>query len=196
MDHQTEKYAIQLLNVKWKNFEHYLFYLYATGAEFQQSNLPSGNLHRAKLYYNGKDKLYGHKIEMSILPNRYGWHCSRHLRGSIYDLVLFYHNLDYHKAAQTKTEDEKEIMADVLHSELYLDMWDVIVHKGYQGILETVRKISPKTPKKGSLTVLERNENRNILNDRIIVENFFGRLCSLFFIANLWVKVSLEEIIL
>lgn len=42
---------------------------YATDVTFQQANCPSVNIQEEKKYYSGKHKLYGFKVEVSVLAN-------------------------------------------------------------------------------------------------------------------------------
>lgn len=39
-----------------------------TDETFQESNLPSQNMDGRKKYVSGKHKLYGYKVEISVLP--------------------------------------------------------------------------------------------------------------------------------
>lgn len=64
--------------------------------------------------------------------------------------------------------------------DVYPNQWAVLVDKGYQGGAEFMRVVHPKRkPPHGILTVEEENTNKKISSDRIIVENFFGRVCGL-----------------
>jgi len=58
--------------------------------------------------------------------------------------------------------------------------WRILADKGYQGAAEHVRVIHPKKkPANGELTIVEKEFNRKLSSDRIIVENYFGRMCGL-----------------
>jgi len=58
----------------------------------------------------------------------------------------------------------------------YPGHWAIIYDKGFQGIISELRAIIPKKkPRGGNLTARERRINRQIGEDRIICENFYGR---------------------
>ena len=79
---------------------------YATDVTFQQANRPSGSLEEGKKYYSGKHKLYGYKVEVSVLPIGIAVHCTDHYPGSIADIDIFYKNLDFHDVGLVKSERE------------------------------------------------------------------------------------------
>lgn len=62
---------------------------YATYVTFQQSNPPSENMAEGKNYFSGKHKLYGYKVELSILPIGNFIRCTNHHPGSLSDLKYF-----------------------------------------------------------------------------------------------------------
>lgn len=77
-----------------------------------------------------------------------------------------------------KIEGEEDILdADAL-CDRYPDSWACLLDKGYQGLAESVRGIVPTKKKPGRyLNMEEKNRNREHASYRIIVENYFGRLC-------------------
>lgn len=50
-------------------FEKFTSARYAADVTFQEANWLSGNMNEGKLYNCGKNKLYGYKTEMYVLPN-------------------------------------------------------------------------------------------------------------------------------
>lgn len=61
------------------------------------------------------------------------------------------------------------------------ELWAILANKGYQEAAEETRVIHiTRAPARGALTALEIEENRKTSGDRIIVENYFGRITSLF----------------
>ena len=62
----------------------------------------------------------------------------------------------------------------------YSDQWEILADKGYQGDASYCRAVLPikKTMKK-SLALQEEVFNKKVSSDRIIVKNFFGRMCVL-----------------
>ncbi|KAL4130024.1 hypothetical protein PRIC2_006030 [Phytophthora ramorum] len=63
---------------------------------------------------------------------------------------------------------------------MYPSSWMILADKGYLGLTETHRVVHPKRYlPTAPLTLKEETTNRNITSDRIVVENYFGRLCTL-----------------
>ncbi|KAG2795979.1 hypothetical protein PC119_g24299 [Phytophthora cactorum] len=59
-------------------------------------------------------------------------------------------------------------------------MWAALVDKGYQGADQVLRTIQPKKqPRGGTLDRDDIARNRAVSVDRVLVENFFGRMCML-----------------
>ena len=82
----------------------------------------------------------------------------------------------------TKKENEDDLLSDRygLFDE-YPDYWKILIYKSYQSVHEVLRATTPKT--KLSRSVLRKEDeisDRSHASDRIIIENYFGRL------ANLW----------
>ncbi|KAJ0398993.1 hypothetical protein P43SY_003598 [Pythium insidiosum] len=154
--------------------------LYATDVTFQQSNRPTGNMAEGKVYFSGKHKLYGLKVEVSVCPSGLAIDATEHEPGSTADIQLFNKNIEFHKAQRVKTTAEYGIDDDGPLLVEFPDEWCVLVDKGYQGLGDHVRAIHPKKkPKIAFLAYEDQVINRKISHDRIIVENFFGRLCGL-----------------
>ncbi|RHY78648.1 hypothetical protein DYB31_012832 [Aphanomyces astaci] len=62
---------------------------------------------------------------------------------------------------------------------LHRGSWACLVDMGYIGISHSLRGIHPKRrPAHGSLDASELERNANVSSDWVIVENFFGRVCS------------------
>lgn len=57
------------------------------------------------------------------------------------------------------------------------DLWAIIMKKGYPGLSECARAIHPKKSLHGQRTVGKGRRNKRAESYRIIVRNFFGRLC-------------------
>ncbi|RLN99562.1 hypothetical protein DYB28_006398 [Aphanomyces astaci] len=58
--------------------------------------------------------------------------------------------------------------------------WACLVDMGYIGVDHTLRGIYPKRhPQNGALDAADVERNRRVSSDRVVVENFFGRVCSL-----------------
>ena len=180
-----EKYSTKELNKADRGFSHVHFARYATDVTFQPSNRPTGNIDETKLYYSGKHKLYGLKTEVSVLPNGIAVFASPPYPGSRSDLDIFRTHVQMNRAKLRKRSGEHEIRDTYKLSEKYPNLWAVIVDKGCYGAAELVRAIHPiKKPANQLLSLEQAAENRNICGDRIVVENFFGRMCSLWAIMS------------
>ena len=183
---------------KNKFFRHFKFARYATDVTFQQSNRPSGNLQEAKAHYSGKHKLYGYQVEVSVLPNGLALCCSRHYPAATSDIDIFQRMRNYHLHNLKKSTVGSEISdTDPLSAE-HPEMWGVLVDKGYQGAQEFIRAVHPiKKPPNSTLTLSEEQFNRRVASDRIIVENYFGRVCGLWSVLERkwrWAEESYDNI--
>lgn len=93
---------------------------------------------------------------------------------------IFYRNVDFHNVALEKKEEEVELKDTGLMVEQYGDYWAVLMDKGYQGAMEYVRAIRPKKKQPlRPLSLEDQQFNQDVSSDRTIVENYFGRLSSL-----------------
>lgn len=62
----------------------------------------------------------------------------------------------------------------------YPRLWAFLLYKGYPGVAEVMRGISPKKkPMNCHLSLSDQDLNHTVSNDSIIVENYFGRCCGL-----------------
>ncbi|ETV71828.1 hypothetical protein H257_12968 [Aphanomyces astaci] len=105
---------------------------------------------------------------------------SPHEPGSVYDLTMFRSRLDQHTQALAK-DDYDDTIND--NGELFREhptSWAVLVDKGYIGLAASARAIHPKKkPVSGTLDRFDMDRNKEVSSDRVVVENFFGRMCSL-----------------
>ncbi|ETI39709.1 hypothetical protein F441_14581 [Phytophthora nicotianae CJ01A1] len=124
-----------------------------------------------------KHKLYGFKVEVSVNPRGLAINCIRHARGNTADITVFRNNQAFHQQARRKAEENQRLPDNgPLHSD-YPEEWAVLADKGYQGLDAHLRCIHPK--KGNQLNPEEVRQNGRISSDRVIVENFFGRICGL-----------------
>ncbi|ETV73524.1 hypothetical protein H257_11648 [Aphanomyces astaci] len=135
---------------------------------------------KEKLYFSGKHKFYGVKIEASVSPEGFLVDMSAHEPGSVSDITMFGDRHDVHLSALRKLENETKINDN---GGLFQDIPDsraVLVDKGYVGLTGSTRAIHPKKrPVNGVLDRADLERNTNVSSDRVIVENFFGRVCLL-----------------
>ena len=135
---------------------------------------------RGKKYFIGKHKLYGYKVEVEVRPDGIAIGRTDNYAGSVSDFDIFKENIRFHKRRFKKSREEREQTDINLHAGQWRADWALLVDKEYQGALEICRAIHPKKkPQNGRLTIDEEQFNRQVSSDRIIVENYLGRLCSM-----------------
>lgn len=163
-----------------KKFVNFPYASYATDVTFQQCNRPSGNMAEGKKYFSGKHHLYGYKVEASVGPDGICLGFTKHYAGAVADIDIFHKNSGFHRGCLRKERDERMTRDDGILSDKYPNHWAVIVDKGYQGAAEFMRVIHPrKKPAHRMLRLCDEQFNEEVATDRIIVENYFGRLCQL-----------------
>lgn len=185
---QTHRFNMDYMRENKIGFKHFPEAKYATDVIFQHSNRPCGNVKENRHYFSGKHHLYGLKTEVSVLPNGIAIGCSKVYPGSVADITIFRKRLSIHKLWTEKDENEVDELQDLgeMHSN-FPKNWALLADKGYHGIQTDVRAIIPKKkPVNGALSSGDRTRNANISHDRVIVENFFGRLCTFGLFAQKW----------
>ncbi|ETW06324.1 hypothetical protein H310_02608 [Aphanomyces invadans] len=161
-------------------FSSYPYALYATDVKFQPCERPSGRFNEKKEFFSGKHKLYGLKIEASVSPEGYCVDLSDHHPGATADISIFRKRLPVHQDTLLKTENEMLVTDNGELWNTYQSMWAVLVDKGYYGLSKELRAIHPTKERRNEhLELSEVERNKNISSDRVIVENFFGRVCML-----------------
>ena len=125
----------------------------------------------------GKHKLYGFKFEEAVRPNGMASAFSRHHPESVSDLSILLGGIDGHLKSTEKQEDD-DLFHDSYHlHEQYPNQWVVLLDKCYQGVADVLRAITPrKKPVRGMLSREDEVFNKKLSSDRILVENYFGRL--------------------
>lgn len=183
VDRWEKKYSMAKLAETDRMFPNYKCARYATDVTFQQSYRPSGSHQESKAYFSNKHKLYGFKTEMSVLPNGLAINCSSHHNGSKSDISIFRSNQSFHTDALRKQHDEGSMQDFGPLSDEHSSSWAVLMDKGYQGSADFCRAIIPKKkPINGVLAIEDMRTNSKISSDRVIVENYFGRMCSLWMV--------------
>lgn len=132
-----------------------------------------------KVYFSGKHHSYGVKVETCNAPNGLlMMHC-KHYPGSVHDFTIFKDNVNNYKTyilkkslEEIRFEDNGELV------EIYKKEWGMLLDKAYISATNLIRAIIPT--KKKDLSIIERRRNDKIASDRVIVENFYGRMKKLF----------------
>lgn len=110
--------------------------------------------------------------------------------GATHDFTIFKDQVEKYKAVLAKSRDERNStnLENPDYGELsseYPKQWALLADKGYQGAQEKCCAIIPKRkPKGGELSQGDIDRNALIASDRVIVENYFGRM------IKLWAAVS------
>ena len=160
-------------------FSNYPMARYATDAAFQPAFRPSGSFEGGK-YYSGNHKLYGYGAEVPAKPNGFAVGSSMHEPGSVSDLVIFRQMQWFHSRAQRKKDYEALISDNGPMVEQYPNQWEILADKGYPGAGKFCRITHLKRkPQWAFLSPGDVPRNMFISSHRILVENYFGRLCGL-----------------
>ncbi|KAF1335965.1 Succinyl-coa:3-ketoacid coenzyme a transferase, partial [Globisporangium splendens] len=156
-----------------------------TDAIFQQSNKPGGNVQEAEPYFHSKYKLYGVKMEVSVLPNGQVIDCTNHFPGSTANIQIFRENMEFHTRELRKLPDDHEVEDTEPMHDIYVDQWCAIVDKNYERLADKMRAVHPARALPGErLSLEEERMNHKISSDRMVVEDYFGRLCGLWWICS------------
>lgn len=168
-----------------RTFQKHRYARYATDGTFKHTNWPSGNLQDAKAYFSGKHKIYGYKVEISVLLNGIEIACSDQFPGATSDVHIMRAMARKHQRNLKNCPDENGISHIGPYLDRHTHAWALPGDKCYQGAFEFVRAVTPrKKPAHGSLTREDEDYNKKLSSDRIILENVFKRLCQL------WVVMS------
>ncbi|RHY82233.1 hypothetical protein DYB26_008986 [Aphanomyces astaci] len=164
IDTVLDKYSMQHLHTSGHRFNNFPSALYAVDVTFQRTNAPAGSFNEKKRFYSKKHGQYDLKVEASVLPNG----------------LAINSNLDFHQDKLKKIGEEDDMLDDGPMQEEYPRSWALLADKGYQGLHRQLRAITPmKRPAGGLLSAADMAVNDKIASDRVIVENFFGRLKTL-----------------
>ncbi|KAG3089523.1 hypothetical protein PC121_g4300 [Phytophthora cactorum] len=163
-----------------KTFRNYLYALYATDVKFQPAYRPSGHFTEKKTYFRGKHKLYGYKLECSVAYPGVAVDVSSHEPGSKSDLTMMLDRRAVRMERLLKTPQELGQDDNGEGAVQHPLAWDVLVAKGYQGAGAVRRTIQQKRkPRDGELSHQDMTRNRLVSSDRVLDENYIGRVCML-----------------
>ena len=191
----TEEFIIPVTMTEQRErdrlFHNYPYALYATDVKFQPAYRPSGRFMEQKKYFSGKHKLYGYKLECSVAYPGFAVSVSSHEPGSTSDLTMFLQRQSKHREMLRKGQEELTIEDNGEGSVRHPGTWAVLVDKGYQGAADALRTIQPKrAPRGGQLDHQDVTRNALVSSDRVLVENYFGRMSSLWRIMSATYKWS------
>ncbi|GMF56948.1 unnamed protein product [Phytophthora fragariaefolia] len=122
--------------------------------------MPSGQMKERSAYYSAKHHLHGYKPEISVLRNGQAINGTNHYPGSEADIKIFRHNAEFHLQHLLKSNKDTELVDEGPLRDKYLEKWMVLADKGYRGLAEAFRAVTPfKKPRMGNLTIEQVNTN-------------------------------------
>jgi hypothetical protein len=145
---------------------------------FQPSNRPTGAFPETKIYFSGKHHDYGLKMETSHHPDGICETVSNYYPGSTHDFTIFKDMKDKYKDILKKNDVEKEKPDDMPLFDKYPNQWILIANSAYQSADKYLRGIVMKK-RKSIRTSADNAYYRGLSKDRVICENFYGRMLSL-----------------
>ena len=155
--------------------------LEAIDVTFQHSYARGEDYHAKKNRFSGKHKGYGWKTEVAVGPDGRARYASEPFPGSVHDMRMFKINLPDHLSRLEKTHGEIGEIDDLTTDDPdEHQMWAAVMDKGYEGARRHGRFLTPK--KSTARRVLDNDDkrrNKKIESTRVIVENYFGRLKTL-----------------
>jgi hypothetical protein len=145
---------------------------------FQMRTRPKMLFKEAQYYFSGKHHAYGYKTEVAHLPNGLAIFISDTYAGSVHDFTIFKDNLEIYEKFLEKKGLDMNVNDQGELKDKYPKHWALLADKGYQGASEKIRAILPS--KGNDLSREENARNKKIAKNRIICENFYGRMKKLF----------------
>lgn len=161
-------------NIKFDDFPEVALVVDVT---FQTRTRPKMLFKDAQFYYSGKHDAYGYKTEVAHLPNGQAVFVSKTYGGSVHDFTIFKDNIETYELFLQKRGLDHTIDDNGELKKEYPKYWSLMADKGYQGANEIIRSIIPT---KGANTKEEKIRNNKIAKNRVICENFYGRMKNLF----------------
>jgi len=155
-----------------------------TDTKFQMCYRPKGRFHEARIYFSPKHGAYGIKTEITHARNGRAMMYSNHVHGSKHDYSVFISRVDIHKKYLTKVHTDRTLTDDGALQKQFPLMWAMLCDKGYTGAENHIRAIIPvHSPNANE----EQTQNRKIGKARVLCENYYGRMVSLWgIIARKW----------
>ena len=168
-------------------FKYFSYALEAIDLTFQEANRPTGNMKEGKKHSSRKHRLYGFKKEATVRPKGIAVSCSQRFPGSVSDLKIMQRMSESHEDRPEKRGGEQAFHENGILHQKYGNYWAAPLDKGYQAAAEFLRVNPPKKkPANGILSKEDTLFNKKVAADRIIVENYSGRM------GNLWEVISLK----
>ncbi|ETV64685.1 hypothetical protein H257_18463 [Aphanomyces astaci] len=126
----------------------------------------------------------GSTVSISKRPSHRKDDMNMHEPGSVSDLTVICSRIEVHVAALKTNAADRKIYYNGERFQAYPDQWAILVDKSYIGLSSPLRAIHPqKKPINGTLDCHDLDRNAAVSSDRVIVENFFFRVCLLWKIS-------------
>jgi len=145
--------------------------------KFQQTNRPKGRFSESVYYFSKKHGAYGIKTEITHARNGRAMAFSKHYVGSVHDYNVLSEWIDNLRQILTKTNADKLLRDTGELCNDYRNTWACLFDKAYCGAETRVQAIVPmKNVEPGSAAD---RRNTTIGNERVMAENFYGRMTQL-----------------
>ncbi|KAL0476342.1 hypothetical protein AKO1_006255 [Acrasis kona] len=152
--------------------------LLVVDVHFQQSYRPTGRFNDVKKYYSFKHWDYGLKTQTLHYLDGALVHSSPHYPGNTHDFEIFKKHISKVNRLLRKTEEETDQPDEELLSEEYPELWAILGDKAYTGGDDYTRMISIMKENQ-MLTNADQRRNRALSRERVIIENYYGRMLML-----------------
>lgn len=128
---------MELLNIG--KFQSFKDAKYTVDVIFHMTNKPCGNFKETQSYYSKKYAQHGYKVEVGVTKRGYAIGCTKHFRGGLSDIDIFYEKMEFRDEVMKQKGQELEVDDDGELSEEYPEFWIALADKGYQGAQRTHR---------------------------------------------------------
>jgi hypothetical protein len=132
----------------------------------------------AMVFYDGKNGIYGYKNEVAVhsFPPHFCMFVSHHVPASVHDYEL------HKQVYRNYIEYLHRTPAEIARQEELIEppFWPVMGDRAYIGPAEDTEPIKRIVPRRGRfLNQQQQGRNRVIDTKRVVIEQFFGRMCHL-----------------
>ncbi len=145
---------------------------------------PKARFEESKIYYDGKNHIYGLKTEVAITAARphFCVTTTPHEPGSVHDYSVHKKNYERYLDYLQKTAEERAATGGNGENAY----WEVLVDKGYIGPASDTPHVKRITPVKKPNSTQAVKRNKDIGAGRVHIECFFGRLVKKFVLRKVY----------
>lgn len=173
-------------------FEDYPDVALVVDCTFQPILVPCAEFLAKRAYFSGKHFQYGVKRETAHIPNGSCVFVSDMFPGSVHDFTIFLRQLPVYQAFLRKEEGERGNLDQGSRP----NSWSIMADKGYTGADRHCNAVLPWRVNRRGEQITQaslRTRNTSIARNRIICENFYGRMKTIFAITGDKFRGSLSE---